>query len=299
MEKDFINIPEEIALLALGEDGEIHPKIKSPKFDIVVAASILMDLALHNRIDTDRENIIPDKLEPMGDPILDIVIEEIKNKGGQVPIKEMIADLSLMGQFFRDEIARSLLSKGVLKVENKKVMWMFSKKVYPLVDDKPVKEVSARIRDLVFSDEIPDPRDIVILSILKHADLLDILFTKKELEDYEERINQIAKMDMIGLAIGEELDHFKLSEIRNFISGKKDKTPEEMLEEHIKELKEKFRITDSAKLPAWLRRGTPQYEKTLEFVREKGTADITYNHRTNTYHVNSYSFAGHEFGSGG
>jgi hypothetical protein len=298
MENEFLNIPEEVALLTLGEDGEIHPKIKSPKFDIVIAASILMDLALHNRIDTDMKNIIPDKLEPMNDPILDVVIEELKEKGGPVPIKDMISELSLMGQFFRDEIGKSLLAKKVLKVENKKVMWMFSKKVYPVVNDQPVKEVSARIRDLVFSNEIPDPRDIVILSIFKYADLLDVLFTEEELKDYEERINQIAKMDMIGLAIGEELNRFKLSGIKNFLKGE-DKTPEEMLEEHVRELKEKFRITDNSKLPAWLRRGTPQYEKTLEFVREKGTADITYNHRTNTYHVNSYSFSGHEFGSGG
>jgi len=39
-------------------------------------------------------------------------------------------------------------------------------------------------------------------------------------------------------------------------------------------------------------------EKTLEFVREKGTGDITYNHRTGVYFVNNYSFTGHNFGQG-
>jgi len=297
MENYFLNVPEEIALLALDEDGEIHPKIKSPKFDIVIASAILMDLALRHQIDTDMENVIPDKLQPIGDPILDVVIEEIEKYGKPLPIKDWIAELSIMGQFFRDEIITSLVAKKVLKIENKKVLWMFSKRVYPLVNDQEIKEVRARIRDMVFSDEIPDPKDIVILSILKHADLLDVLFTNKEISDYKERINQIAKMDMIGLAIGEELDNFKLSDIKNFFTNE-DKTPEEMLEEHVRELKEKFRITDNSKLPEWLRKGTPQYEKTLEFVREKGTGDVTYNHRTGIYFVNTYSFTGHNFGQG-
>lgn len=297
MEKYFLNIPEEIALLTINEDGEVHPKVKNPKFDIVIASSILMNLSLYHRIDTDQEFVIPDKLEPLGDTVLDFAIEEIKQEDKPLPIKDWIAHLSLMGQFFRDETVRSLLDKGVLKVENKKVLWMFSKRVYPLVEDKEVKEVRSRIRDLVFSDNLPDPQDIVIISILKYADLLEVLFTEIELEDYKDRIDQLAKMDMIGLAIGEEMNRFKLSDIKGFFTGG-NKTPEEMLEGHIEELKEKFRITDNARLPEWLRKGTNQYQKTLEFVRENKTGDITFNHRTGVYEVNTYSYAGHNFGQG-
>jgi hypothetical protein len=297
MKKYSLNIAEEIALLSVNEDGEVHPKLKSPKYDIVIASAILMDLALHHRIDTDMNNVIPDKLEPMGDPILDVVIEDIKEYGSVRPISEWIADLSLKGQFFRDEIVKSVVDLGILKVENKKVLWMFSKRVYPMIDDKEVKEVRARIRDLVFSDEIPDYKDIVIISLLKNAGILELAFTEGEMKDYEHRIAQIAKMDMIGLAIGDSLKEFKLSDIKSFIKGG-EKTPEQMLDEHVKELKEKFRITNDANLPEWLRKGTDQYAKTLEFVREKNTADITYNHRTGVYQENSYSFNGHEFGSG-
>jgi len=297
MKKYSLNIAEEIALLSVNEDGEVHPKLKSPKYDIVIASAILMDLALHHRIDTDMKNVIPDKLEPMGDPILDVVIEEIKEFGSVRPISEWIADLSIKGQFFRDEIVKSVVDLGILKVENKKVLWMFSKRVYPMLDDTEVKEVRARIRDLVFSDEIPDYKDIVIISLLKNAGILELAFTDEEMKDYEHRISQIAKMDMIGLAIGDSLKEFKLSNIKSFITGG-EKTPEQMLDEHVKELKEKFRITNDANLPAWLRKGTDQYAKTLEFVKEKNTADITFNHRTGVYQVNSYSFVGHEFGSG-
>ena len=291
MEKYFLNIPEELVLLALDESGEVHHKYKGPKSDIVIASAILMDLSLKHRIDTDQYNVIPDKLDALNDPILDVIIDEIRNYGSVRPIKEWISELSLMGQFFRDEIIKSLLDKGILKVEEEKILWMFSKRKYPLVEDKEVKEVKARIRELVFSNEIPDPQDIVIVSILKHADMLDILFTSIELEDFANRINQISKMDMIGLAIGDSMDEFSLSSIKSFFIGE-SKSPEEMLEEHVRELKEKYRIENDANLPEWIRKGTPQYEKTLEFVRKNNTAHITYNHRNDTYIVNNYSFTG-------
>lgn len=297
MENYRLNIAEEIALLTVNEEGEVHPKVKSPKYDIIIASAILMDLALNHRIDTDMHNVIPDKLTSMNDPILDVVIDEISEYGSTRPIIEWIADLSMKGQFFRDEIIKAVVELGILKIEDKKVLWVFSKRLYPMIDDKEIKEVRARIRDLIFSDEIPDYKDIVIISLLKNAGLLDLVFTDIEMDDYDNRISQIAKMDMIGLAIGDSLKEFNLSSIKNFITGN-EKSPEQMLDAHINELKHKFRITNDANLPAWLRKGSNQYAKTLEFVREKNTADITYNHRTDKYQENNYDFIGHGFGSG-
>ncbi|MCK5856364.1 MAG: GPP34 family phosphoprotein [Bacteroidales bacterium] len=297
MKEINLNIAEEVALLAVNEDGDLHPKLKSPKYDIIIASAILMDLALQHRIDTDMHNVIPDKLEPLNDPILDVVIEDIKEYGSVRSITEWISDLSLKGQFFREEILKSVVDSGILKVEEKKVLWMFSKRIYPMVDDKEVKEVRVRIRDLVFSDDIPDPKDIVIISLFKHTNLMELLFTNSELKDYDYRIAQIAKMDMIGLAIADSLDEFKLSDIKEFLSGE-EKSPEEMLDNHVNELKEKFRITNDANLPAWLRKGTSQFAKTLDFVRKHNTADITFNHRSGEYQKNNYSFIGHGFGSG-
>ena len=44
-------------------------------------------------------------------------------------------------------------------------MWVFHERRYPIIDNKAVQEVKLRIMGVLFSDEIPDVRDIVIISL--------------------------------------------------------------------------------------------------------------------------------------
>ena len=74
--KHFLTIPEEIYLLTLDEEGEQLSYVNR-KWDVVLAGAILMDLALHRRIDTDLDNVIPDNPEPTDDYILDVILNDI------------------------------------------------------------------------------------------------------------------------------------------------------------------------------------------------------------------------------
>ncbi len=299
-ENFFLNIPEEVYLLSIDDEGNQHDNFKNQKFDVIIGSAVLMDLAMRHIIDTDMKFVIPDKLEDTGEVILDEVIKEIREYGDKRPIAEWISHISMHGQFFRDEIIASLIGKRVLKIENKRTLWFFSSRKYPLQNNREVLEVRARLRNLIFSNDIPDVRDIVIISILHHGKLIDTVLTPTEYEKYKERVTQISKMDFIGQAIADALDEFNLGD---FLTSKikdllREKTPEEKLQEHIAELKLKYRIKSDDKLPDWLRKGTEQYEKTLEFVKETGTAEITFNPRTKKYSKLNYSYYSHMGGSG-
>ena len=295
MNTNFLNIAEEIYLLSIDENGNQHENFKSDSFDVIIAASILMDLALRHRIDSDMQYIIPDKLDDLGDILLDGVMGDIIDYGNNRRIEDWISHLSIHGQFFRDEIITSLIRKGVLKIENEKIFWFFSKRKYPRIGNTEFEEVQSRIRHLILGEVIPEERDIVIVSILKNSNLLGTVFTEEEIEARKNRIDQIAKMDFIGQAIGGVLKTYKMPV---FVSLFKSKTPEEMLDAKVQELKEKFRITNDDNLPSWLRKGNPQYEKTLEFVRERGTADVTFNPRTMKYSELNYSYYHNGIASG-
>ncbi len=295
MQETFLNIPEEIYLLSINEKGQQHESFKSENFDLIISAAILMNLALLHRIDSDAINIIPDKLEKVGDNLLDGVIGDIYEYDDNRRIDEWISHLSMHGPFFREEILLSLVRNGVLKIEDEKVLWFFSKRKYPMVDDAEQEEVQSRIRNLIFSDDLPDERDIVIVSLLKSSNLLEVVFTPEEIKENTERIDQIAKMDFIGQAIGKVLKSYNISGFDKLFGVK---TPEQMLEEHAKVLKTKYRVKNDDMMPAWIRKGDPQYEKTLDYVRTLGHADITFNPRTKEYAEIKYNYARHVFGSG-
>ena len=68
-------------------------------------------------------------------------------------------------------------------------------------DDTTVQFVKARIANVIFNNEIPEPRDIIIITLINTCDVFRFIFVLDE--DSEEPIELICKMDLIGRSIGE------------------------------------------------------------------------------------------------
>lgn len=295
--ENFLTIPEEILLLSVGENGGVIPQDKN--FEVVLAASILMELSLNNSIDSDLEKLILVSNNQLNEPVLDEAIEMIFSKKEEQDPSYWISQLAIRSKEFVEYLVSSLVLKKVLKVENQKLLWFFSKRKYPLVKDKEIKEVKLRVREIVFSSDIPEMRDIVIISLLNYGKLLSLVFTESEINEYKLRIEKIAMMDLIGQAISKSLTAFVLttfSSVTKSVLG--IKSPEDKLNSLVKEMKEKFRIADEKDLPSWLRKGTAQYQKTLDFIEKTGNADIYYNWRKDQYFVHNFSAHSHSFGGG-
>ncbi len=294
--KYFLTIPEEIYLLTLKEDGEQLSFINR-RWDFVLAGAILMDLALHRRIDTDLDKVIPDNTEPTNDYILDMVLKDIAYSRDKNKISYWLKEIRNKTDIIKDALITSLIRKGVLKVENQRLLWFFHTRKYPVVDDTEITEVRERVRQIVLSDEIPDFRDIVIISLINNGEMFDLIFTKQEQEKYNQRIEQLSKMDLVGQAISKSLKELTLS-VALAMRTKEllgIKSPEEELEELITSTKKKFNIKDDEKLPAWLRKGTPEFKKTLEFVKKVGTGNVVWDKYKNSYKIKNYTYPGGHF----
>jgi len=298
--ENYLTIPEEILLLTIDQKtgGTKVDDLKT--LDVVLASAILMNLAMENRIDTDLEDLFYISHEKLGNVVLDDAMKEIRDKSGMENPVYWITQFALKADELKELIAASLIGKGVLKIESNKLLWVFKTNKYPVKDNSQIIEVRTRVRNLVFSNEIPELRDMVILSLAHYGSIENFLFSDEEQEEYKERIKQIAKMDLIGQAISKALE--ELSRKTSLVSLTKSllglKTPEEKLDKMIDNLKTRFNINNDSQLPPWIRKGTEQYEKTLAFVTKKGTADVYYHIRKKQYFVRGYSGATHTFGGG-
>ena len=54
---------------------------------------------------------------------------------------------------------------------------------------------------MILSDDIPDPKDVLLISLLVSCSLIDRLFSRTESEAAQDRIDQISQMDLIGQAV--------------------------------------------------------------------------------------------------
>ena len=203
--ENYLTIPEEILLLTIDQkSGET--KVEDHKtLDVVLASAILMNLAMENRIDTDLEDLFYINSDFFGNVVLDDAIKEIRDKEKMENPVYWLTQLALKADEIKELIIASLIGKGVLKIESNKLLWVFKSRKYPVKDNTQIIEVRTRVRELVFSNEIPDIRDMVILSLAHYGSMENFLFTHDESEKYKERIEQLAKMDLIGQAISKAL----------------------------------------------------------------------------------------------
>lgn len=207
----MLTFPEEFLLLAHDEKSGAFSYLGSSLMGVSLAGAALMDLALLNRIDTDPGQLILVDPTPTGEPILDYCLSRIAGAEAPMNVQGWIDRLAGSDDTLQQMALDRLLERGILRKEDKRFLWVFSNRVYPVIDDREITEVKKRISDLIFSDDIPDPRDIVLLSLAEASGLLSQIFTAAELDRRRPRIEQVARMDLIGRAVSEVIRDIRLA----------------------------------------------------------------------------------------
>lgn len=164
-----------------------------------------MDLALANRIDTDLKQLRVVDKTPTGDLILDETLRILQSQPIAQTTTHWLSYLAGQAKDLQDRVLKRLVEKGILKLENRKILWVFQVRRYPLQDNREVKEVKTRLRELIKSNEIPDPREAVLISLVNACRLFDEIFTEAELEQYRPRIAALAKLDLIGQEVARSI----------------------------------------------------------------------------------------------
>jgi len=196
-----LSFPEEVVLLLLDEtDGDFVP-LPEAVFAIVMSGAALMDLALRNRIDTDLEKMTVVDHTPLGDDILDDALAGLGTNGAKLDIVDALYDVASKAEDYRARALRRLITRGILKEENGRHLWVFRTRRYPVIDDSEQQEVRARLRRLLMSDDIPDPRDVVLVCLIDACALAGFVLSAAELDAASPRVEQLRKMDLIGQAV--------------------------------------------------------------------------------------------------
>ncbi|MCY3970239.1 MAG: cytochrome P450 [Acidobacteria bacterium] len=200
-----IRIVEEALLLVLDDEhGDLSPTYSSDLLDIVVAGAVLMELALEGRIDTDLERLVLVDSTPLEDDLLDSTLADIAAGPGDRHADFWLARTAERSGEIRDRALSRLVERGILEAE---AGGMFLSRIvsrsrrYPTRDGRPVEEVRLRIMRTLFSDEIPDPRDVVLICLSDASGVLRRLLTPVERTRLRERIELIGKLDLIGRSL--------------------------------------------------------------------------------------------------
>ncbi len=206
-----LTVAEEIFLLALDNSRGVMKPVTPFALDYALGAALLMELELCDRIDTDLDVLKVISTAPAGDPLLDEALLELQQKTEPKPTSFWIERLTIRTKHMEDLVLEQLIRKGILKQENRRILWVFEVRRYPLIDDREVKEVRIRLRELILGDDIPDPRDVLLISLGNACRLLDDLFTPEEKERVRTRIAALARLDLIGDELAKSINKIERS----------------------------------------------------------------------------------------
>ncbi|MCY3850352.1 MAG: GPP34 family phosphoprotein [Acidimicrobiaceae bacterium] len=198
---------EEVVLLLLRDDDGKFVHVPSWLLDRILAGAVLMDLAMEYRIDTDPERLVLIDDTPVGDSLLDPTLARIAEdrEGAERDARYWIEQEATHAEEIREEALNRLVQVGILEREDDRFLWVFKSRRYPVIDGKAEREVKLRIMGVLFSDEIPDPRDVVIICLADACGLFRELLPRRELEQASVRIEQVRKLDLIGQAMSQTI----------------------------------------------------------------------------------------------
>ena len=206
----MLRFAEEILLLLHNEDrGDFAPGLTPDTLNIVLAGAVLMDLALENRIDTDLEHLFLADSTPLEDDLLDPTLTDIARDTDTRNTNYWLAQTTKRGDEIRDKALARLVNRGILESESEGIFFLSRlvsrSRRYPTIDGQTVEEVQLRIMRVLFSDEIPDPRDIVIIGLADACGVFKNILSQSELSEVQDRIELIRKMDLIGQSVTEAI----------------------------------------------------------------------------------------------
>lgn len=202
---------EELLLLLLNEQSGYLEIGTGWNFSCVVAGSVLAELALENRIDTDLKELLLIDSTPTGDELLDPALKQISESKETFDTQYWIERNTARSEEIVSRTFQRLADKGILD-QDLGGFWSLSSKVarsgtYRSADGSVREEARARILNVILNEVIPDPRDVILINLAHTCGVFKLIFSPEDYDDRLERIETVSKLDLIGRTVSEAVIH--------------------------------------------------------------------------------------------
>jgi golgi phosphoprotein 3 len=202
---DALPLHEEVALLALkNERGTVAGGVMYAQ---AAGGAILAELLLSGHLTTETVGkkifAVAARPTPTGNEVLDECLDKVAQARRRATLTTWVQRFGgLKG--LRHRVARSLVDKRVLREDEGRILFLFTRRTYPELDPSSERAIRGRIEAAIRTDtSTVDPRTSVLIAIAQHSGLLKTNFDRAHLKARKARISAIAK----GEAVGEATRH--------------------------------------------------------------------------------------------
>ena len=199
-----MNLAEEFALLAYGEDG--NPETDSMHLDNGLGGALLLELALSGRVEVADKKVLVRDHTPTGDPLVDqalerIVADEKPRKAGHWVAK--------FAKDARPLTLDRLVADEVLIREPEKVLFVFNRTKYPTptgAETPAETDARRRLRAAVAAPGAVEPRTAALCALVAATDLDRKVFRDLDRKQVKARLKEISEGDWAAAAVKKAIE---------------------------------------------------------------------------------------------
>ncbi len=201
---ETLNLPDELILMLLNEENGYFHQVPGWNLHCVVIGSVLAELSLLNRIDTDLESLFLIDAAETGNPTLDPALEAIASEPEQRSAQYWIERLAPFADSVIELTLNRLVRLNILQHHDGD-FWTLSTATLRESGGTVAAHISAadfvknRIASVIFNDEIPTPKDVILICLINTCDLFRFILPLEPRD--EERIQFICNLDVIGRSL--------------------------------------------------------------------------------------------------
>ena len=195
---------EEIVLLLLNEESGYLEQVAGWNLSCVLAGAVLADLDLESRIDTGQELLSVEDASPLGDDLLDPVLETIARDPEPRTVGYWIEKIGGESNELLDHVFERLVRNKILD-HAIGGFWSLSRNVANGDSTTSSSRLRAtarrRIVETILGDEIPDPRDAIIIGLANSCGAFRFLLQPEDYEASRDRIELLSILDRISRSV--------------------------------------------------------------------------------------------------
>ena len=205
-EEITLTLPEELILMLLNPENGYFHQVPGWDLNCVLAGAVLAELSMIGRIDTDLDSLFLIDATETGDPCLDPFLKAIAEEEETRDTRYWVEKLAPRAERVVDMTLERLVDMKILE-QHAGEFWTLARNAQTgkfgggFSDGTLVDFVKTRIARQIFEDEIPDPRDAILISLIDSCDVFRFMFQLEE--EQEERIKLIRQTALIGRTIAE------------------------------------------------------------------------------------------------
>lgn len=196
-----LTLPQKLFILAIDDEKGTLSYADRSNFGYSLAGAVLAELALRGKIRLEDGRLLMADPIPPGDPALDramnLILAEKKPRKLQRWIEKLGGGQTL------ELIAEQLAARNVIRIEEKRFLWVIPYETYPQVDASAKYWLKQHLRGVVLAGEAAEPADVILLNLLRACDLLRLVFTRDERKAAARKVQEMVKGEVFGEAVAQ------------------------------------------------------------------------------------------------